>query len=90
MRPKLSLQDDSLDGACHRSFIIPIDDLGRVVLEPATKLVPDKFEGTGGTVTPSSGFTQLEQVMLGGAPYKFSKLSNYICHRRMAIKANKY
>ena len=29
----------------------------------------------------SSGFTQPEQVILGGAPYTFSKLKNYICHR---------
>ena len=32
-------------------------------------------------MTPRSGFTQPEQVMLGAAPYKFSKISNYICHR---------
>ena len=43
-------------------------------------IVPDNFDGSGGTLTPSSGFTQLGQVMLGGAPYKFSKLSNNICH----------
>ena len=40
-------------------------------------IVPDNFEGSGGTVKPSSGFTQPEQVKLGGAPYKFSKISNY-------------
>ena len=44
------------------------------------EIVLDNFEGSGGTVTHSSGFTQ-PQVMLGDVPYKFSKLSNNICHR---------
>ena len=32
-------------------------------------------------VLPSSGFTQSEQVIFGSVPYKFSKLSNNVCHQ---------
>ena len=80
---KLSLQEDSLHymGVYHRCSVVPNALLGRTVLEPATLIVPDNVDGSGGTVTPNSGFTQPKQVVLGGAPYKFSKLGNNICHR---------
>ena len=32
-------------------------------------------------VLPSPGFTQSEQVIFGSVPYKFSKLSNNVCHQ---------
>ena len=50
---------------CYWCSVVPYA-LVRVVLQPATLIVPDNFEGSGGTVTPSSGFTHPGPVMPDG------------------------
>ena len=64
-----------LDGVYHQCSFVPNALLSQTVLDLAIYIVPDNFEGSGGTETPISGFTQPKQVMLGGIPYVFSKLS---------------
>ena len=81
IRLKLSLQEDFFHKlGCTIGFPLYLM-LFWAKLSFSNLISLDNFEGSGGTVTPSSGFTQPEQIMFGGAPYKFSKISNNICHR---------
>ena len=62
----------------HRCSGVPNTLLGRTVLEPVAKLVPDNFEGSGGTVTPSSDFTQPEPFGTDSA--NFSNQASDVCN----------